>query len=329
MNNFYNFDKILKFYQLTEKTIKLEAVALNEFFGIQNENIKEIAKTYPQSKIISRGDEIYLKGPEKDVLNLESLFEKLLAHFEKTGKLNIDTVKNYIEGETQNIDAFLNQKDVIVHGNKGLIVKAKTINQKRLVEASEKFDIVFAIGPAGTGKTYTAVALAVRALKDKKIKKIIITRPAVEAGENLGFLPGDLKEKIDPYLRPIYDALEDMVSNEKLKLYLEKNTIEIAPLAYMRGRTLDNAFILLDEAQNTTPMQLKMFLTRMGPASKIIVTGDKSQVDLPKNQKSGLEDAERKLRNIKGIEFIELDGKDVVRHPLVVQILEAYEKADI
>jgi phosphate starvation-inducible PhoH-like protein len=329
VNNFYNFDKILKFYQLTEKTIKLEAVALNEFFGIQNENIKEIAKTYPQSKIISRGDEIYLKGPEKDVLNLESLFEKLLAHFEKTGKLNIDTVKNYIEGETQNIDAFLNQKDVIVHGNKGLIVKAKTINQKRLVEASEKFDIVFAIGPAGTGKTYTAVALAVRALKDKKIKKIIITRPAVEAGENLGFLPGDLKEKIDPYLRPIYDALEDMVSNEKLKLYLEKNTIEIAPLAYMRGRTLDNAFILLDEAQNTTPMQLKMFLTRMGPASKIIVTGDKSQVDLPKNQKSGLEDAERKLRNIKGIEFIELDGKDVVRHPLVVQILEAYEKADI
>jgi phosphate starvation-inducible PhoH-like protein len=329
VNNFYNFDKILKFYQLTEKTIKLEAVALNEFFGIQNENIKEIAKTYPQSKIISRGDEIYLKGPEKDVLNLESLFEKLLAHFEKTGKLNIDTVKNYIEGETQNIDAFLNQKDVIVHGNKGLIVKAKTINQKRLVEASEKFDIVFAIGPAGTGKTYTAVALAVRALKDKKIKKIIITRPAVEAGENLGFLPGDLKEKIDPYLRPIYDALEDMVSNEKLKLYLEKNTIEIAPLAYMRGRTLDNAFILLDEAQNTTPMQLKMFLTRMGPASKIIVTGDKSQVDLPKNQKSGLEDAERKLRNIKGIEFIELDGKDVVRHPLVVQILEAYEKADL
>ena len=329
MNNFYNFDKILKFYQLTEKTIKLEAVALNEFFGIQNENIKEIAKTYPQSKIISRGDEIYLKGPEKDVNNLESLFEKLLAHFEKTGKLSIDTVKNYIEGENQNIDAFLNQKDIIVHGNKGLIVKAKTINQKRLVEASEKFDIVFAIGPAGTGKTYTAVALAVRALKDKKIKKIIITRPAVEAGENLGFLPGDLKEKIDPYLRPIYDALEDMVSNEKLKLYLEKNTIEIAPLAYMRGRTLDNAFILLDEAQNTTPMQLKMFLTRMGPASKIIVTGDKSQVDLPKNQKSGLEDAERKLRSIKGIEFIELDGKDVVRHPLVVQILEAYEKADL
>jgi phosphate starvation-inducible protein PhoH and related proteins len=313
---------------LTEKTIKLESSSLNEFFGFQNENIKEIAKTYPQSKIISRGDEIFLKGPEKDVNQLISLFEKLLAHFEKTGHLSLENIKNYLEGETQHIDEILNQKDIIVHGNRGLIVKAKTLNQKRLVEASEKSDIVFAIGPAGTGKTYTAVALAVRALKDKKVKKIIITRPAVEAGENLGFLPGDLKEKIDPYLRPIYDALEDMVSSEKLKAFLEKNTIEIAPLAYMRGRTLDNAFILLDEAQNTTPMQLKMFLTRMGPASKIIVTGDKTQVDLPKNQKSGLEDAEKKLQKINGIDFIELDGKDVVRHPLVVQILKAYEKAD-
>jgi phosphate starvation-inducible protein PhoH and related proteins len=313
---------------LTEKTLKLESSSLNEFFGFQNENIKEIAKTYPQSKIISRGDEIFLKGPEKDVNQLNSLFGKLLAHFEKTGHLSLENIKNYLEGETQHIDEILNQKDIIVHGNRGLIVKAKTLNQKRLVEASEKSDIVFAIGPAGTGKTYTAVALAVRALKDKKVKKIIITRPAVEAGENLGFLPGDLKEKIDPYLRPIYDALEDMVSGEKLKAFLEKNTIEIAPLAYMRGRTLDNAFILLDEAQNTTPMQLKMFLTRMGPASKIIVTGDKTQVDLPKNQKSGLEDAEKKLQKINGIEFIELDGKDVVRHPLVVKILEAYEKAD-
>lgn len=313
---------------MTEKTLKLESSSLNEFFGFQNENIKEIAKTYPQSKIISRGDEIFLKGPEKDVNQLNSLFEKLLAHFEKTGHLSLENIKNYLEGETQHIDEILNQKDIIVHGNRGLIVKAKTLNQKRLVEASEKSDILFAIGPAGTGKTYTAVALAVRALKDKKVKKIIITRPAVEAGENLGFLPGDLKEKIDPYLRPIYDALEDMVSNEKLKSFLEKNTIEIAPLAYMRGRTLDNAFILLDEAQNTTPMQLKMFLTRMGPASKIIVTGDKTQVDLPKNQKSGLEDAEKKLQKINGIEFIELDGTDVVRHPLVVQILKAYEKAD-
>ena len=313
---------------MTEKTIKIELSSLNEFFGFQNENIKEIAKSYPLSKIISRGDEIYLKGQEKEVNQIYALFERLLAHFEKTGHLSLENTKNYLEGETTHIDEILNQKDVIVHGNKGLIVKAKTLNQKRLVEASETSDIVFAIGPAGTGKTYTAVALAVRALKDKKVKKIIITRPAVEAGENLGFLPGDLKEKIDPYLRPIYDALEDMVSSEKLKSFLEKNTIEIAPLAYMRGRTLDNAFILLDEAQNTTPMQLKMFLTRMGPSSKIIVTGDKTQVDLPKNQRSGLEDAEKKLQNIKGIDFIQLDGKDVVRHPLVVQILQAYEKAD-
>lgn len=313
---------------MTEKTIKLESISLNEFLGIQNGNIKEIAKAYPQSKIISRGDEIFLKGPENDIIALDSIFEKLLNHFEKFGNLSAENVKNYLEGETQHIDELLNQKDIIVHGNRGLIVKARTKNQKRLVEASETHDIVFAIGPAGTGKTFTAVALAVRALKDKKVKKIIITRPAVEAGENLGFLPGDLKEKIDPYLRPIYDALEDMVSSDKLKSFLEKNTIEIAPLAYMRGRTLDNAFILLDEAQNTTPMQLKMFLTRMGPASKIIITGDKTQVDLPKNQKSGLEDAEKKLNKIKGIEFIELDGTDVVRHPLVVKILEAYEKAD-
>ena len=313
---------------MTEKTIKLESISLNEFLGIQNGNIKEIAKAYPQSKIISRGDEIFLKGPENDIIALDNIFEKLLNHFEKFGNLSAENVKNYLEGETQHIDELLNQKDIIVHGNRGLIVKARTKNQKRLVEASETHDIVFAIGPAGTGKTFTAVALAVRALKDKKVKKIIITRPAVEAGENLGFLPGDLKEKIDPYLRPIYDALEDMVSSDKLKSFLEKNTIEIAPLAYMRGRTLDNAFILLDEAQNTTPMQLKMFLTRMGPASKIIITGDKTQVDLPKNQKSGLEDAEKKLNKIKGIEFIELDGTDVVRHPLVVKILEAYEKAD-
>jgi phosphate starvation-inducible PhoH-like protein len=235
-------------------------------------------------------------------------------------------VQNTLEGNK--IDEFLNQDDIIVHGNRGLIVKAKTRNQKRLVEAVKDNDIVFAIGPAGTGKTFTAVALAVKALKEKSVRKIIITRPAVEAGENLGFLPGDLKEKIDPYLRPIYDALDDMISADKLKGYLEKNTIEIAPLAYMRGRTLDNAFILLDEAQNTTPMQLKMFLTRMGPSSKIIITGDRSQVDLPKNQRSGLEEAARILRRIPGISFIELDGTDVVRHPLVVKILEAYEKAD-
>ena len=218
--------------------------------------------------------------------------------------------------------------DVILYGNKGLVVKAKTPNQKLLVEQAGKYDLVFAIGPAGTGKTYTAVAIAVRALKNKEVRKIIITRPAVEAGENLGFLPGDLKEKIDPYLRPIYDALDDMIAPEKLKLYLESRVIEIAPLAYMRGRTLNNAFILLDEAQNTTPMQMKMFLTRMGPSSKAIITGDKSQIDLPKNLKSGLIDSLTVLKGIKGISFVELDGSDVVRHRLVKDILAAYEKSE-
>jgi phosphate starvation-inducible PhoH-like protein len=313
---------------LTEKTLKLDLLSLGEFLGIQNGNIKEVAKAYPQSKIISRGDEILLKGPDKEIDEISLLFDNLMLHFGKFGNLSLDNVKTYLKGNTEKIEDILYDKDIIVHGNRGLIVKARTLNQKRLVEANDTHDIVFAIGPAGTGKTYTAVALAVRALKDKTIKKIIITRPAVEAGENLGFLPGDLKEKIDPYLRPIYDALEDMIAPEKLKSFLEKNTIEIAPLAYMRGRTLDNAFILLDEAQNTTPMQIKMFLTRMGPSSKIIITGDRSQVDLPKNQKSGLEDAIIKLNKIKGIKFIELDGRDVVRHPLVVEILEAYEKAE-
>jgi phosphate starvation-inducible PhoH-like protein len=204
----------------------------------------------------------------------------------------------------------------------------KTANQQRLVDVSEKYDLVFAIGPAGTGKTYTAVAIAVRALKNKEVRKIIITRPAVEAGENLGFLPGDLKEKIDPYLRPIYDALDDMIPAEKLKLYIESRTIEIAPLAYMRGRTLNHAFILLDEAQNTTPMQMKMFLTRMGPTSKTIITGDRSQIDLPKNQRSGLTEAVELLKDIKGIAFVELDGSDVVRHRLVKEIITAYERAE-
>lgn len=311
---------------MIEKSIKLEISNLNEFFGPQNENLRELNSAFPESKIVARGDEIFLRGSVHEIARIEDVLGRLFQYFEKFNVLPLKEVQNTLEGNK--IDEFLNQDDIIVHGNRGLIVKAKTRNQKRLVEAVKDNDIVFAIGPAGTGKTFTAVALAVKALKEKSVRKIIITRPAVEAGENLGFLPGDLKEKIDPYLRPIYDALDDMISADKLKGYLEKNTIEIAPLAYMRGRTLDNAFILLDEAQNTTPMQLKMFLTRMGPSSKIIITGDRSQVDLPKNQRSGLEEAARILRRIPGISFIELDGTDVVRHPLVVKILEAYEKAD-
>jgi phosphate starvation-inducible PhoH-like protein len=238
----------------------------------------------------------------------------------------IDAVMNPTGEETE--QPWVEDKDVLLFGNKGIVIKAKTPNQRKLVESASTNDIVFAIGPAGTGKTYTAVALAVKALKNKEVKKIIITRPAVEAGENLGFLPGDLKEKIDPYLRPIYDALDDMIPAEKLKFYLENRTIEIAPLAYMRGRTLNKAFILLDEAQNTTSMQMKMFLTRMGIQSKTIITGDKSQVDLPKHQTSGLGEAERILTGISGISFVELDGSDVVRHRLVRKIIEAYGKQD-
>ena len=219
-----------------------------------------------------------------------------------------------------------NPNDVLVFGPNGKTVRARTANQKRMVTASEKNDIVFAVGPAGTGKTYTAVALAVRALKNKLVKKIILTRPAVEAGENLGFLPGDLKEKIDPYLRPLYDALDDMIPADKLGYYMSTRTIEIAPLAYMRGRTLDNAFIILDEAQNSNDLQLKMFLTRIGANAKAIITGDPSQVDLPKNQRSGLEKAIRILQNIDGIAHIELDEEDVVRHKLVKQIIRAYDK---
>lgn len=300
-----------------------------DFLGIHNSNIKEVAAAFPESKIISRGNEIRIQGTAPEIIRITDVIDSLLAHYQKYGKITNDNVKGYLNGISKMpVATGEDDDDVILYGNKGLVVKAKTPNQKLLVEQAAKFDLVFAIGPAGTGKTYTAVAIAVKALKNKEVKKIIITRPAVEAGENLGFLPGDLKEKIDPYLRPIYDALDDMIAPEKLKLYLESRVIEIAPLAYMRGRTLNNAFILLDEAQNTTPMQMKMFLTRMGPSSKAIITGDKSQIDLPKNLKSGLIDALTVLKGIKGISFVELDGSDVVRHRLVKDILAAYEKTE-
>ncbi|HMR58657.1 MAG TPA: PhoH family protein, partial [Cyclobacteriaceae bacterium] len=242
------------------------------------------------------------------------------------GRITEENVRGYIAQERQEFIPEDSPDGIILYGTKGSPIKAKTINQQRLVKAVKDHDLVFALGPAGTGKTFVSVAMAVKALKNKQVKKIIITRPAVEAGENLGFLPGDLKEKIDPYLRPIYDALNDMVPFEKLKYYMEREIIEIAPLAYMRGRTLNNAFILLDEAQNTTPMQMKMFLTRMGPDSKMIVTGDTSQIDLPPNQRSGLKEAVRILNAVKGIGFIELNERDVVRHKLVRDIIEAYGK---
>lgn len=314
---------------MLEKVISLEDIPLVDFLGVQNANMKEITSAFPKSKLISRGNEIRVRGAEPEISRITEILESLISHFQKYGHLTSKQIKSYVENAPSAavVDANLD-KNVILMGNKGLIIKAQTANQIKLLEAAAKFDLVFATGPAGTGKTYTAVAIAVRALRNKEVKKIIITRPAVEAGENLGFLPGDLKEKIDPYLRPIYDALDDMIPADKLKLYLENRTIEIAPLAYMRGRTLKNAFILLDEAQNTTSMQMKMFLTRMGPGSKVIITGDRTQVDLPKNQKSGLIDALNLLQKIKGIAFIELDASDVVRHKLVKDILAAYEKSE-
>lgn len=313
---------------MVEKIIDLEEVSLLDFLGAENTNIKEVASAFPMSKIISRGNEIRLMGTAAEITKISGIIDSLLQHYNKYGKVSQEVISNLLGNKASNAAPVMpdNEEDVILYGTKGNIIKAKTPNQKTMVDKGREFDLMFAIGPAGTGKTYTAVAMAVRALKDKVVKKIIITRPAVEAGENLGFLPGDLKEKIDPYLRPIYDALEDMIPGEKLKFYLENRIIEIAPLAYMRGRTLNNAFILLDEAQNTTPMQMKMFLTRMGPSSKVIITGDKSQVDLPKNQRSGLIDASEILKGIKDICFVELDGSDVIRHKLVRKILQAYEK---
>lgn len=311
---------------MIEKIITLENIPLLEFLGIENKNINELSLAFPKSKIISRGNEILVKGETPDLLQITEVLNSLQEHFHQFGKITEENVKAYIAQEKP--EGVADEADgVILYGTKGAPIKPKTVNQQKLVQSVKENDLVFALGPAGTGKTFISVALAVRALKNKVVKKIIITRPAVEAGENLGFLPGDLKEKIDPYLRPIYDALNDMVPFEKLKYYMEREIVEIAPLAYMRGRTLNNAFILLDEAQNTTPMQMKMFLTRMGPESKMVVTGDASQIDLPHNQKSGLKEAIRILTGVRGIGFVELNEKDVVRHKLVRDIIEAYEKS--
>jgi phosphate starvation-inducible PhoH-like protein len=312
---------------LIEKIISLSDISLVDFLGVNNQNIDLLSEAFPKSKIISRGNEIRIQGTTSEILKINEIVIDLLQHYHKYGKVGVEQVHKYIKEEEAH-DLNEDHEEIIVYGSKGFRIKPKTPNQRKLVEAIENNDLVFAIGPAGTGKTFIAVALAVRALKNKEIKKIIFTRPAVEAGENLGFLPGDFKEKIDPYLRPIYDALEEMIPAEKLRQYIENKVIEIAPLAYMRGRTLNHAYILLDEAQNTTPLQIKMFLTRMGPHSKVIVTGDISQVDLPHKQISGLRDATRKLKNIENIAFINLNEKDVIRHKLVREIIMAYEPKD-
>ncbi|WP_163378250.1 PhoH family protein [Cyclobacterium sp. SYSU L10401] len=314
---------------MVEKVITLENISLLDFLGSENENIRQISAAFPQSKIVSRGNEIRIKGQAPEILKINDILNMLLEHFNRFGQVTPDNVKEYIALEGTPPSQVETKNDIILFGNKGLVVRPKSPNQKKLVDASYKNDLVFALGPAGTGKTYIAVALAVRALKNREVKRIIITRPAVEAGENLGFLPGDLQEKLDPYLRPIYDALGDMVPAEKLRFYQENRVIEIAPLAYMRGRTLHDAFVLLDEAQNTTSEQIKMFLTRMGPNSKVIINGDQSQVDLPLKQKSGLRESLRILNGVKGIGVVNLSGRDVVRHRLVKSIIEAYEKSEL
>jgi len=310
---------------LVEKIITLENISLLDFLGVENQNISELSNHFPSSKIISRGNEIRIKGQSKEIIRINDILNSLLNHYHKFGKVTKDNVKSYLERDT--LDDLFASENVLIYGTRGFIIKPKTTNQKKLVEAVAKDDLVFALGPSGTGKTYVSVAMAVKALKNKEVKKIIITRPAVEAGENLGFLPGDLKEKIDPYLRPVYDALDDMIPFEKLKYYQENRIIEIAPLAYMRGRTLNDAFILLDEAQNTSAMQIKMFLTRMGPNSKVIINGDLSQIDLPPHTKSGLKEAVKILKEIKGISFIHFTSKDVIRHKIVKDIIDAYQKA--
>jgi phosphate starvation-inducible PhoH-like protein len=315
---------------LIEKTVTLDNISLIDFLGVENKTIDSLAAAFPKSRIVSRGNQLYIKGTTAEIVQIDDILNSLIEHYHKYGKVTEENVQNYIDHEQERMlpehSANGNSDDVIIYGTKGAPIKPKTVNQQKLVDMVKENDLVFALGPAGTGKTYISVAMAVRALKNKQVKKLIITRPAVEAGENLGFLPGDLKEKIDPYLRPIYDALHDMIPFEKLQYYMEREIVEIAPLAYMRGRTLNNAFILLDEAQNTTPMQMKMFLTRMGPESKMIVTGDASQIDLPTRQQSGLKEAVRILGDVKGIGILELNEKDVVRHRLVRDIIEAYRR---
>ncbi|RYY07052.1 MAG: PhoH family protein [Sphingobacteriaceae bacterium] len=318
---------------MNELNLTMDTINPAVLWGSNNDHFEIIKKQFPKLKIVARGSDVKVLGDETELKIFQEKLNQLIAHIEKFQSLNLNDVERIVGTKGLQPAATAEQNgqekpgtggEVIVFGNNGLMIKARTANQQRMVNSITKNDIVFAIGPAGTGKTYTAVALAVRALKNKEIKRIILTRPAVEAGENLGFLPGDLKEKIDPYLRPLYDALDDMIPAERLKVYLENRTIEIAPLAFMRGRTLDNCFVILDEAQNTTDMQLKMFLTRMGPTAKFIVTGDVTQIDLPRKQQSGLHMALRILPEIKGIDIIYLTGDDVVRHKLVRRILEAY-----
>jgi len=313
---------------LTEIIIELGPINPIDIYGVNDARLRKLENKFPTIKLVARGNTLKAMGADDALKLLQDLFEKLLQHHNKYNKITDDDFTYLAEVENETTSTELNSETniVIVFGNSGLVVKARTPNQQKLVDSVKENDMIFALGPAGTGKTYTAVALAVKALKEKEVKKIILTRPAVEAGENLGFLPGDLKEKLDPYIQPLYDALRDMIPAEKLSTFMESGVIQIAPLAFMRGRTLDNAFVILDEAQNATQSQMKMFLTRMGKAAKFIITGDATQIDLPHKQPSGLLQAMRILQGIKGIDFITFDTSDVIRHRLVKQIIIAYEK---
>ena len=311
-----------------ELNYEIKDIDTKTFYGVQNQYFNLIKSTFPTLKITGRDCYIFAAGNQQALDILEQKLDDIVRFIQNHHTIELKDVENILSIKDETEKQLIFDQDIIVKGVNGKIIKAKTTNLKKLVKESEKKDMVFAIGPAGTGKTYTSGALAVKALKEKNVKRIILTRPAVEAGESLGFLPGDLKEKLDPYLQPLYDALRDMIPHERLENFIEKRVIEVAPLAFMRGRTLDDAFVILDEAQNTTHSQMKMFLTRMGMNAKFIITGDPSQIDLPKNQQSGLQEAMKILRNVEEIGFIHLNESDVVRHPIVKKIILAYNQSE-
>ncbi|GAA0733672.1 PhoH family protein [Aquimarina litoralis] len=314
---------------MNELIIELTEINPREFFGLQNSNIQLLKKYFPKLKIVARGSKLKVYGDEDMLEEFDMRLNMLLEHFGKYNKLDENVIERVLTSDSKaDYETSAGSGETLVHGVGGRLIKAQTANQRKLVELTNKNDMVFAIGPAGTGKTYTGVALAVKALKEKQVRRIILTRPAVEAGENLGFLPGDLKEKLDPYMQPLYDALRDMIPAEKLESFIEKGVIQIAPMAFMRGRTLDNAFVILDEAQNTTHAQMKMFLTRMGKNAKFMITGDPGQIDLPRRVTSGLKEALLVLKGISGIGIIHLDDKDVIRHKLVKKVIAAYKEIE-
>jgi phosphate starvation-inducible PhoH-like protein len=315
---------------LNERIIELTEIGPKEFFGAQNSTIQQLKKYFPKIKIVARGSKLKVYGEPEILDEFETRLERLIKYYNKYNKLDDNSIERILtsNGNDEKNIATKNAKEVLVHGVSGRQIKPQTANQRKMVALMDKNDMLFAVGPAGTGKTYTAVALAVKSLKEKEVRKIILTRPAVESGENLGFLPGDLKDKLDPYMQPLYDALRDMIPHERLESHLEKGIIQIAPLAFMRGRTLDNAFVILDEAQNTTHNQMKMFLTRMGKNAKFIITGDPGQIDLPRKQVSGLKESLLALKSIEGIAQVYLDDKDVVRHKLVKKIITAYKSIE-